>query len=149
MPFKDVSFSTSQKGGQILHYQDYEYRKHRVVASGKKTHWKCRLDSCKARLHTTKNNEVIVDDDSLFGHNHQPDLTKQAVQSFVSSIKEDALNYRDAKPQQVLENNLRKIPESVRAALPDEESLKRTIWHARAQAKMTSNEMEDEDFSIF
>ena len=134
-----VSFSTSQRGGLILHYMNYEYRQMKRNYGKKKSdnraNWRCRWfekNFCCGTLYTV-NNQVLLH--TVREHNHAPNQDAARARLLQSKMREDARLNPDIRPRQIVEKHLSGLPDSVLQCLPSAESLISILRHIRYKDK--------------
>ena len=79
-----ISFSTSQKGGKTLTDSNH-YRYGVKAKNGKGTIWRCADRSCKARLYTDPNDELLGD---IPTHEHPNRILKNTAKDQVNQVME-------------------------------------------------------------
>ena len=125
-----IEFIPSAKGGRLMSFGGYLYRKNRVV--GQKTYWKCCLHNDKVvQCRGNAIFELVDEVEKLRSstlHNHAPDPETRETKIAVSHLKEKARSTQN-KPCQLI-NDL-KIGLDQDINLPSDRALAKIIYRTR------------------
>ncbi|KAJ3666157.1 hypothetical protein Zmor_001611 [Zophobas morio] len=97
-----MEYCTSQKGGKILFFEAYRYRKDRE--SEYSISWRCTEKNCRGRLLVTKN-EMNKEPKSTTQHIHVPQVEKKEVNRFKEAIRITAASSSVLQPRQIIQAN--------------------------------------------
>ena len=120
----------SNKGGSKLCFEGYIYTKHALRKT--KQWWKCTLKSstgCRGSLHTDLQHENETPGQP---HNHPPDDTSIRLAKARQEMKTKATTTHD-RPSQIFAETVSNCSNAVKARLPTEHNVKRSIRRYRPQ----------------
>lgn len=130
-----------------LHVDGYLYYKHSIGKNNVK-YWRCQnTPACSARGVTlTFGNRVTVrkgcqPEDHI---NHAPNREKVAALKIMANVKNDAIDYPEVPPIQVVRNHLHNVPSAALAELPDRQNIKKCVQRERLR-DMPPNPQDIED----
>lgn len=135
-------YAVSEKGKQMLLVDGFVHYKNKVIQE--KTYWKCKLQSCHARVQTVK--------DDIFKnigcHNHSADAALTEARNILNDMKNRSKKSFDS-PHQILSSSACTIQAEVAPKLPSINSLKKTLRRSRNSESevtitnpLTTNELE-------
>lgn len=133
-----MEFQKSQKGGKILFYEGYRYRKDKE--SVKSTTWRCTVAGCKGRALAKNDQTVTIQTD----HNHA--LNPAAVQ--VGKVKEQVKymsKHSHNKPKVVLQSCTSNMSTEATVSLPTYDSIRKTVQRQRTSSNIGSTNTIDND----
>lgn len=124
----------SQRGHELLVYDDYKYRKTKLTPNKQK--WRCTVKTCKGFIFTDIGGVVLLSTSG--GHNH-PKCGTLARERLLNNAKGKAIAEASKKPKQLLENEIESVPEVLRQELtPADRGLSRRVYSAR-KARVSEN----------
>ena len=123
-----MEYCTSQKGGKILFFEEYRYRKDRE--SEYSISWRCTEKNCRGRLLVTKN-EMNMEPKSTTQHIYGPQAEKKDVNQFKEAIRITAASSSVLQPRQIIQANQASISDKAAVLMPSYEASRKTIQRIR------------------
>lgn len=122
----------SEKGKDLLVYQNYKFHIHRVLLSGETT-WRCNYKKCSSFIKTVGNNYNREITEQKLDHQHPP-LSEQDLlrQELSSCAKRKATENLCDLPSKVMKTVISEVdPESETLSVRDIQLCKRNLYYAR------------------
>ncbi|XP_018496363.1 uncharacterized protein LOC108864702 [Galendromus occidentalis] len=116
-----LNFVKSNRGKPLLCDEGYVYRKDRTI--NERTHWRCTVKTCFARVKT--------ENDSIVGkpeHSHMPDPENIHVRQNLNQLHESAQRESWSRPMALISENLKAITsKAVMGRMPSTELLRQKV----------------------
>lgn len=115
----------SKRGTSKFLHEGYFYVLDRFSADHSKKFWRCELkNECKARLHTTIDNEQILL--QMNDHNHGSDAAKTEADKIMAGIKRKATQTAEI-PSVILNTALQGTSSPIQAKIPNKDAVRKVI----------------------
>jgi hypothetical protein len=124
---ENLTITKSNRGGDLLIFENFEFKKDGKVSHFKKQRWRCNNSECKARCYTfIDESKIYFENEEHQKHNHPALKAKIEIRMCINKMKEEAQTLSQA-PKKIFQKNIQSLSEEAVAIFPAYDAIRQRL----------------------